>query len=107
MGMLPASTLGDLLKRYRAEAGLTQEQLAEQARMSIEAVSALERGTRRMPRRETLTRLAQALQLPASERAALEVLARHQGVATHVARRSPRQHDTLHLFTQHDISPLV
>jgi DNA-binding XRE family transcriptional regulator len=35
---------GRLLRRFRLAAGLSQEALAERARMSIEGISALERG---------------------------------------------------------------
>ena len=35
---------GDLLRRYRLAAGLTQEALAERAGLSSDAVSTLERG---------------------------------------------------------------
>jgi transcriptional regulator with XRE-family HTH domain len=40
---------GELLKRYRLAAGLSQQWLAERARMSERAVSDLERGLRRAP----------------------------------------------------------
>ena len=49
---------GVLLRRYRLAAGLSQEALAERARMSTNGISALERGYRRTPQRETLTLLA-------------------------------------------------
>ena len=39
-------------------AGLSQEALAEQSGISLQAVSALERGQRQSPRRETVTALA-------------------------------------------------
>jgi tetratricopeptide (TPR) repeat protein/transcriptional regulator with XRE-family HTH domain len=53
-----------LLTRHRRKAGLTQEMLAGHARMSTQAVSALERGIRQFPRRSTVTALADALNLP-------------------------------------------
>ena len=59
---------GRLLRRYRLAAGLSQEALAERARMSIEGISALERGFRRSPQRETLELLAGALALDADQR---------------------------------------
>ena len=52
------SAFGTLLRRFRITAGLSQEALAERARMSREGVSALERGFRRTPQRETLALLA-------------------------------------------------
>lgn len=71
----PAATseLSGLLKGFRAEAGLSQQALAEKASISVQAVSALERGYRRAPYRTTLERIADALSLP---REALETLER-------------------------------
>jgi predicted ATPase/DNA-binding XRE family transcriptional regulator len=57
------SAFGALLRRHRLAAGLSQEVLAERARMSVSAVSALERGNRRSPYRETVILLAKALDL--------------------------------------------
>jgi transcriptional regulator with XRE-family HTH domain len=57
------SPFGTLLRRHRLAAGLSQEVLAEQARMSINGIGALERGDRRYPYRETVVLLAKALGL--------------------------------------------
>src|SRR6266542_989747 len=62
---------GELLRRHRVAAGLTQESLAEQAGLSVRAVADLERGARRFPYPDTAQRLADSLRLTASERAAL------------------------------------
>src|SRR5947209_3219834 len=67
----PAS-FGALLRQHRVAAGLTQEQLAERAGLSANAVSALERGLRRVPYRDTVRLLAKALGLVANDRAALD-----------------------------------
>ncbi len=67
------ATVGDLLRRYRLAAGLTQEELAEQAGVSPRSISEIERGRGSVPRRSTLELLADALQLSAEERAALYV----------------------------------
>jgi len=67
---------GALLRRHREEAGLTQEALAERARLSVRAVSALERGVNRAPRPGTLRLLAGALGLAPAARAALVAAAR-------------------------------
>ena len=58
-----------LLRRLRSEAGLTQEELAEAARVSQRAVSDLERGINRTARKDTALLLAGALGLdgPARE----------------------------------------
>src|SRR5205823_11926996 len=63
---------GELLKRYRVAAGLTQEGLAERAGLSERAISDLERGARRAPQRATLQLLAEALGLAGEEQAALQ-----------------------------------
>jgi non-specific serine/threonine protein kinase len=57
----------DLLRRARRVAGLTQEALAERAGVSVRAISDLERGINRAPRRDTLDMLVEALDLPAEE----------------------------------------
>jgi len=67
-----APSFAQLLRRYRRAAGLTQEQLAERAGLSARAVSDLERGENRAPRRDTLDLLADALELPTADRVALE-----------------------------------
>jgi LuxR family transcriptional regulator, maltose regulon positive regulatory protein len=69
-------TFGELLRRYRVAAGLSQEALAEQARMSARAISDLERGVHRLPYKDTVAQLATALGLTATERAMLEAAAR-------------------------------
>jgi predicted ATPase/DNA-binding XRE family transcriptional regulator len=63
---------GELLKRHRLSSGLSQETLAERARISVSAVGALERGQRRAPYRDTIALLAEALSLTVSERTELE-----------------------------------
>lgn len=50
--------------------------LAERALISVQAVSALERGYRKVPYRNTLERIADALGLPSEARSALELAAR-------------------------------
>jgi tetratricopeptide (TPR) repeat protein/transcriptional regulator with XRE-family HTH domain len=59
---------GGLLRRLRADAGLTQEELAEVARVSQRAVSDLERGINRTARKDTAVLLAGALGLDGSAR---------------------------------------
>jgi transcriptional regulator with XRE-family HTH domain len=72
MSTLPTPTFATLLRRARRAAGLTQEALAERAGISVDAISALERGLTRAPQKDTLELLAEALQLEAAERAAWE-----------------------------------
>jgi tetratricopeptide (TPR) repeat protein/transcriptional regulator with XRE-family HTH domain len=52
-----------LLRQLRAEAGLTQEELAEAARLSPRSISDLERGINRTARKDTALLLADALTL--------------------------------------------
>jgi transcriptional regulator with XRE-family HTH domain len=65
----PALNFGGLLRQLRAEARLTQEELAEAARLSPRSVSDLERGISRTARKDTAGLLADALSLtgPARE----------------------------------------
>jgi transcriptional regulator with XRE-family HTH domain/tetratricopeptide (TPR) repeat protein len=59
-----AAEFSELLRRHRLDAALTQATLAELAGLSEQAVSLLERGTRRRPRTDTIRALATALKLP-------------------------------------------
>ena len=81
-----------LLRQLRAEARLTQEELAEEAGLSPRSVSDLERGIHRTARKDTAGLLAEALGLAGSARTlfvaaararapAAEVLAARQGAA--------------------------
>ena len=65
--------LGALLRRFRKEAGLTQEALAERALLSVRTVSDIESGAQRRPRADTLEALAEALGLDADARARLAI----------------------------------
>ncbi len=67
----------DLLRLYRTAAGLTQEELAERAGVTVQCVSTLERGLRRRPRRETVTMLAKGLALASPQREAFDRAAVH------------------------------
>src|SRR5437867_10253875 len=69
------AVFGDLLRRYRVVAGLTQEALAERAHLSARGLSDLERGARRAPRHDTLALLVEALGLSAQARADLAAAA--------------------------------
>jgi DNA-binding XRE family transcriptional regulator len=51
------ASFGELLRAYRLRARLSQELLAERAQVSADAVSSLERGTRRSPYRSTVALL--------------------------------------------------
>ncbi|MGB6986176.1 MAG: helix-turn-helix domain-containing protein [Candidatus Aquilonibacter sp.] len=66
------SRFGDLLREFRRAAGLSQEALAERARISVEGVGALERGISQAPQRETLALLVRALNLNPEQQRAIE-----------------------------------
>ncbi|HEX6800339.1 MAG TPA: AAA family ATPase [Ktedonobacterales bacterium] len=76
MAIARTLTLADQLRRLRRAAGLSQEELAERAGLSRTGISELERGLKRAPHKDTVTRLANALQLDGAERIAFEVAAR-------------------------------
>jgi predicted ATPase/DNA-binding CsgD family transcriptional regulator len=65
------ATFGVLLRRHRLLVGLSQEELAERARVSLNAVGALERGINRQPHPRTVALLADALGLAAEQRSEL------------------------------------
>jgi len=61
------ATFGELLRRYRQAANLTQQDLADRSRLSMQAIGALERGERQRPYRATVDLLARALSLSAAQ----------------------------------------
>lgn len=86
--METTSGFGALLRTYRTKAGLSQEELAERARLSIQAISALERGVRRAPYRATVALLSEALGLNPQERAHFEASATNRRGARSAERAS-------------------
>jgi predicted ATPase/DNA-binding XRE family transcriptional regulator len=71
----PSETFGSLLRRLRLERKLSQGKLAERAQMSVEAISALERGFRRSPQQSTIALLVAALELDPPDARSLETIA--------------------------------
>ena len=69
-------TFGSTLRTHRLRAGLSQEDLAEKSGLSVDAISALERGIRRRAQPRTLRALGDALSLNDEDRAHLLHLAR-------------------------------
>src|SRR5947209_5814584 len=63
------SRFGPLLLNYRTAVGLTQEELAERAGISVRSISDLERGIKTRPRSYTVRQLADALKLSPADRA--------------------------------------
>ena len=70
-----AVPFGRLLRDLRLAAGLSQEALAEAARMSSGGISVLERGARRAPHRDTVELLANGLNLSGTGRSEFEAAA--------------------------------
>jgi len=87
---------GELLRRARQAAGLTQEELAERAGLSRRGIADLERGVRQTPRRDTVALLAAALGLTGEERTGFETAARrgmrHATSAPSAASSPPSVH---------------
>lgn len=83
------SRFGELLREFRVAAGLSQEALAERASMSINGISALERGENRSPQRKTLALLVEALGLDPEQERALEAAAARPSRPGRAKRRIP------------------
>ena len=80
----PAATFALLLKQLRAEARLTQEELAFAAGLSPRSISDLERGISRTARKDTALLLADALAIGESARATFVAAARGRATASEV-----------------------
>ena len=87
---IPRRSFSELLKEHRLAADLSQEELAERARLSVETISALERGRRQKPYRDTIARLANALQLSVIARTELEMAASPSRSSSVVAGARPQ-----------------
>ena len=84
MAEQPGLGFAGLLRQLRAEARLTQEELAEAASLSPRSVSDLERGINRTARKDTAGLLADALGLAEPVRALFVAAARGRGPAADV-----------------------
>ena len=93
MAEQPGLGFAGLLRQLRAEAGLTQEELAEAAGLSPRSVSDLERGINRTAHKDTAVLLADALGLAGPARELFVAAARGAGPAADVlaARRGWRR----------------
>lgn len=80
-------SFGDLLRRYRMAAGLTQEELAARSALSARGIQALEIGQRKEPRHTTLQQLVGALGLTDLERNTLHAAVRGSPLRTRTAVR--------------------
>jgi transcriptional regulator with XRE-family HTH domain len=83
-------TFGDLLRRHRDSAGLTQEELAERTGLTPQAISLLERGERRRPHRYTVQKLAEVLELGGEDLASFEAAVRRSSSRKTTAELSRR-----------------
>jgi transcriptional regulator with XRE-family HTH domain len=81
-----ALSFGGLLRQLRAEARLTQEELAEAAHLSPRSASDLERGINRTARKDTGELLADALGLAGQARELFVAAARGRGPTEDVLR---------------------
>jgi predicted ATPase/tetratricopeptide (TPR) repeat protein/DNA-binding XRE family transcriptional regulator len=72
---------GDLLRRHRATAGVTQEDLASRTGLTPQAIGLLERGKRRHPHAYTVQKLAEALELDGPDLSGFEAAARRSTTA--------------------------
>jgi transcriptional regulator with XRE-family HTH domain len=66
----PVASFAQLVRHYRAEAGLTQQEIAEKAGVSISYMTLLETGRRQKPSWDTVCALANAFGLKGNERRA-------------------------------------
>ena len=79
-----APGFGGLLRQLRADAGLTQEELAEASRLSPRTISDLERGISRTARKDTALLLADALGLAGRVRGVFVAAAQGRVLAAEV-----------------------
>ncbi len=84
-------TFGELLRRHRALAGLSQGALGARSGISVNAISMLERGVRSAPRNSTVLRLADALRVRGPEREALFVAAQRSRQRQATSAPTPRE----------------
>ncbi|MFD4674034.1 helix-turn-helix domain-containing protein [Lentzea sp. NPDC058450] len=80
---------GELLRTHRIGAGLTQQQLADFAMVSVRAIRDLECGRTRSPRAETVRLLAEGLRLDEGSRADLQQAGGRAAGRTAVAPPAP------------------
>jgi predicted ATPase/DNA-binding CsgD family transcriptional regulator/transcriptional regulator with XRE-family HTH domain len=92
-----AVPFGEMLRRLREAAGLTQEGLAEKAGLSVQGIAALERGRSRRPYPHTVRALAEALSLSREDQAALLAAIPQRGQRDDDSPAPPGRSDVLRL----------
>lgn len=90
---LPA--FAKLLNHHRIAAGLTQEELAERAGVSVRSISDIERGVPHVPRKVTVKLLAVALDLSPADYDAFSAAAHGQAAPSVLATSTPPLRDSL------------
>ena len=79
----PGSRFGGLIQAYRRQAGLTQQELAAKAGLSVGALRDIEQSRRRRPRSSSLAALAGALDLDPEQGASLLTIGREAPASRH------------------------
>src|SRR5580658_1231322 len=87
-----ADSFGELLRRLRIAASLTQEALADRCRISPATVAAIEQGRRKAPRLSTVKLIADALELSAADREMLARAADRGNAAAPGGTAAPDEH---------------
>src|SRR5690348_1944661 len=82
---------GALLRARRQSVGLSQQELAERAELSVRAISNLERGQTRWPHPHSVIRLADALRLRGPEREQFVAAAGRRLTSTAGGEPAPRE----------------
>src|SRR5262245_19820409 len=86
--MHQSAGFGELLRHYRVASGLTQEELAERAGLSVRGLSDLERGLHRAHHPGTVSQLSDALELAKVDRDRLFSARRRPASASPLADRA-------------------
>ena len=80
----PEQQLGDVIRKYRKERGLTQSQLSEKVEISHRQIMSIENG-RCFPKFETLCRIVQVLNIPADHIFNPEVISDDRALESFIA----------------------
>lgn len=80
--MAASLPLSELLRQYRAEAHVSQEELAERAGVSARTIGDIETGISLWPRAITISLIAEALQLDTASRETLRLASSRRGLAS-------------------------
>ncbi|MFD7276013.1 Scr1 family TA system antitoxin-like transcriptional regulator [Streptomyces sp. NPDC059862] len=91
-------TFGAVVKGFRKRAGLTQEELAERVRYSVQTVASVEQG-RRFPRPDFVTRAEEELDAFGILRAAARHVSRQPGLASWFRQWWKLEADAISLYT--------